>query len=125
MPPPPDRTRRAVMTALASLPLGGCAASSGGGGEARQVGSRRLVAYFSRSGNTRVVAGLIHRGLGTDLFEIRPASPYPEDYLATVEQARRERDRGFEPELEAKVANMAAYDTVYLGFPSGEKRRRR
>nr|WP_246197571.1 flavodoxin [Pseudoxanthomonas sacheonensis] len=83
----------------------------------RQVGSRTLVAYFSRSGNTRVVAGLIHRGLGTDLFEIRPASPYPEDYLATVEQARQERDRGFEPTLEAQVPDMAAYDTVYLGFP--------
>jgi len=48
---------------------------------------------------------------------IRPASPYPEDYLATVEQARQERDRGFEPILEARVLNMVAYDTVYLGFP--------
>lgn len=105
------------MTALASLPLGSCAAGTGSSGEMRQGGSRTLVAYFSRSGNTRVVAGLIHRELGADLFEIRPASPYPEDYLATVEQARQERDRNFEPILEAKVSNMAAYDTVYLGFP--------
>ncbi|HEY5972876.1 MAG TPA: flavodoxin [Pseudoxanthomonas sp.] len=105
------------MTALASLPLGSCTAQTSNGGEMRQAGSRTLVAYFSRSGNTRVVAGLIHRALGADLFEIRPASPYPEDYLATVEQARQERDRGFEPALEAKVPNVAAYDTVYLGFP--------
>lgn len=106
-----------MMVALASLPLSSCAASTGSGGETRQVGSRTLVAYFSRSGNTRVVAGLIHRGLGADLFEIRPASPYPEDYLATVEQARQERDQGFEPALEARVPNMAVYDIVYLGFP--------
>ena len=112
---PHDPTRRAVMTALASLPLSSSATKTSG--EMRQVGSRTLVAYFSRSGNTRVVAGLIHRALSTDLFEIRPASPYPEDYLATVEQARQERDRCFEPMLEAKVPNMAAYDTVYLGFP--------
>lgn len=104
------------MAALASLPLISWAAQPGDG-EARRTGSRALVAYFSRSGNTRVVAGLIHRTLGTDLFEIRPARSYSEDYLETVEQARQERDSGYEPALEARVPNMASYDTVYLGFP--------
>ena len=109
--------RRTVLAALASLPMSACAADAPSSGETRQVGSRSLVAFFSRSGNTRVVAGLIQRSLGTDLFEIRTASPYPEEYLATVEQARQERDRSIEPPLERQVANMAAYDTVYLGFP--------
>ena len=111
-----DPARRAVMAALASLPLSSSAADSGGG-EVRRIGSRILVAYFSRSGNTRVVAGLIHRALSTDLFEIRPASAYPEGYLETVEQARQERDRGVEPELAAKISEMATYHTLYLGFP--------
>lgn len=105
------------MTALATLPLTGIAATSGSGGEQRRTGSRTLVAYFSRSGNTRVVAGLIHRSLHTDLFEIRPATPYPEDYLATVEQARLERDSGRERALQVGVSNMKDYDTVFLGFP--------
>ncbi|HBP4966858.1 TPA: flavodoxin [Pseudomonas aeruginosa] len=112
-----DRVRRAMMTAFAAVPLSAVAGTSSAGGELRRTGSRTLVAYFSRSGNTRVVAGLIHRALGTDLFEIRPAAPYPEDYLQTVEQARRERDSGDEPPLEASVSNMASYDTVFLGFP--------
>ncbi|MBB3014190.1 flavodoxin [Cupriavidus alkaliphilus] len=112
----PDSTRRAVMAALAALPMGAAAASSAPGGEVRQAGSRTLVAYFSRSGNTRVVAGLIHRARSTDLFEIRPASPYPDDYEKTVEQARKESDSGYEPALDAKAA-MAGYDTVFLGFP--------
>lgn len=112
-----DPARRAVMAALATLPLGGAAATSSGGGEMRRAGSRTLVAYFSRSGNTRVIAGLIHRQLGTDLFEIRPATPYPEDYLQTVEQARQERDSGRERALESKVPNIADHDTVFLGFP--------
>jgi flavodoxin len=114
---PNDPARRAVVTALAGLPFISLTAQTSGSGDAQRTGSRTLVAYFSRSGNTRVVAGLIHRTLGTDLFEIRPAQPYPEDYLETVEQARLERDRGYEPVLEAKVSNMATYDTVYLGFP--------
>ncbi|MNV71444.1 flavodoxin [compost metagenome] len=75
------------------------------------------MAYFSRSGNTRVVAGLLQRAFGADLFEIVPAAPYPEAYLATVEQARQERDRNVEPALAAKVPNIAAYATVFLGLP--------
>jgi flavodoxin len=109
-----DPTRRLVMATLATLPLSGTATQ---GGEVRRVGSRTLVAYFSRSGNTRVIAGLIHRKLGTDLFEIRPATPYPEDYLATVDQARQERDSGYEPALESEVPDISTYDTVFLGFP--------
>jgi hypothetical protein len=55
--------------------------------------------------------------LGADLFEIRPAKAYPEDYLQTVEQARQQRDRGFEPELESRVRAPTDYDRLYLGFP--------
>jgi flavodoxin len=86
-------------------------------GQSRRLGSTTLVAYFSRSGNTRVIAGLLHRALSADLFEIQPAIPYPEDYLETVEMARHERDSGRERALAIKVANMAGYDTVFLGFP--------
>lgn len=116
---PHDAVRRAMMTALASFPLGSAAAGVKDDAPA-QARPKTLVAYFSRSGNTRVVAGLIHRAPrkgGADLFEIRPARPYPDDYLETVEQARKERDSGHEPALEAKVVRMADYDTVFLGFP--------
>ncbi|WP_419816554.1 flavodoxin [Glacieibacterium sp.] len=81
------------------------------------LGARTLVAYFTRSGNTRVIAGTVQRALGAELFEICPARPYPEDYEATVEQARQERDRSVEPPLAALVEDIAAYDTIFLGFP--------
>lgn len=113
-----DSTRRTVMAALVALPLGTAATASNAlGGEMRQLGSRTLVVYFSRSGNTRVVAGLIHRARGTDLFEIRLASAYPEDYEQTVEQARKETESGYRPPLAATVPAIAGYDTVFLGFP--------
>lgn len=79
--------------------------------------SKVLVAYFSRSGNTRVIAGQIARAQQGDLFEIVPAQPYPDDYLTTVDQARRERDRGYRPPLKGKVANLDACATIYLGLP--------
>lgn len=114
-----DQTRRALMTSLAGLSLGSAAQTgdTSNAGGTRQATSRILVAYFSRSGNTRVVAGLIQRSLDANVFEIRPAKPYPEDYLATVEQARQESGRGFEPALQATAPGIERYGTVLLGFP--------
>ena len=112
-----DSLRRTVVFALASSPFLARASTDASDERSAPSGSRTLVAYFSRSGNTRVVAGLIQRGLGADLYEIRPATAYPEDYLQTVEQARQERDSGFEPALESRVHNLDAYDTLFLGFP--------
>ena len=112
-----SRSRRALMTSLAGLSLGSAADGSSAQTASGRPGSAILVAYFSRTGNTRVVAGLIRRSLGADVFEIRPAAPYPEDYLATVEQAKQERDQGVEPALEAKLPDIARYGTVFLGFP--------
>jgi flavodoxin len=105
--------RRAAMTAMATLPF----AEAANADASARTGARTLVAYFSRSGNTRVIAGVIQRAQKADLFEIVPARAYPEEYFATVEQARQERDRGDQPALAGKVVDMARYDTVYLGFP--------
>ena len=116
---PQDPKRRALMTTLAALPLGASAQVNPQAAQAAQAHKeqRVLVAYFSRTGNTRVVAGLIQRAHGADVFEIRPATPYPEEYLATVEQARKERDNGFQPPLTAVAPNVSQYGTVFLGFP--------
>jgi flavodoxin len=104
------------MTAMAAAACG--TQSNTSHAESRPTAtSRILVAYFSRSGNTRVIAGLLQRAFATDLFEIQPATAYPEEYLATVEQAKQERDAGVEPAIAAKVPGMASYDTVFLGFP--------
>lgn len=109
-------TRRNVMAAPAVLSLSAATGACGAEMVGRPAGSV-LVAYFSRSGNTRVVAGQLHRALRANLFEILPAQAYPEDYLETVEKARIERDKGLEPALSAKVPDVARYDTIYLGFP--------
>jgi flavodoxin len=113
-------SRRAVLATPAILSLVGTACAE----EPEQFRTRAgktLVAYLTRSGNTRVIAGTLQRTLEADLFEIRPARPYPEDYEQHVAQATSERDRGFEPPLAGKVDNIDAYGTIFLGFPiSGE-----
>jgi flavodoxin len=105
--------RREVLLSSLLLPLAASARTA----SATPSDGRALVAWFSRSGNTRVIAGQIARSLEADRFEIVPARPYPDDYFETVEQARQERDRGFKPPLAAPVDRIAAYETLYLGFP--------
>ena len=113
-----DPNRRMLITALAGLTLANVSLATAASGNANVQGkSPILVAYFSRSGNTRVVAGVIHRSLYTSLFEIEPATPYPEDYFQTVEQAQNELKRGIKPALKNSVADISRYETVYLGFP--------
>lgn len=88
-------------------------------------GTKALVAYLTRSGNTRVIAETLHRQLTADLFEIRPGRPYPDDYELHVAQAARERASGYEPPLAAKVEGIAGYDEFSSAFPFGERPRRR
>lgn len=114
---PTDLSRRAILALAALVSLAPEIKNASAAAPGPRPQGKTLVAYFSRSGNTRLVAGRIHRALGADVFEIQPATPYPEDYDATVDQARRERDGGYEPPLKATVPNIARYETVFLGFP--------
>jgi flavodoxin len=108
-----DKTRRVLLAGLSALP----AIAAGAAEQQPKKSSKTLVVYFSRSGNTRVVAGLIQRRLNADIVELERAAPYPADYLETVAEATRERDRSTEPALKDGIPALAAYDTIYLGFP--------
>ncbi|MER9495869.1 flavodoxin [Mesorhizobium sp. M0320] len=111
-------TRRKLLMSSLLLPLAtGAGALISPATAASEAGSKTLVAYFSRSGNTRTIAGLLSRDLKADLFDIEPATPYPADYSETVEQAKKERERDYLPPLKAVAPDLTTYDAVYLGFP--------
>ena len=78
-----------------------------------------LVAYFSRSGNTRRIANLIHQQVGGTLHEIQPEEPYPDSYNATVDQAKKEIKAGYKPALRSTLDHIESYDTVFIGSPNG------
>ena len=104
------------------LPLTVRGASSVGPAEAAPgANGKSLVVFFSRSGNTRVIAGLLSRSLPADLFEIVPAAPYPADYFETVEQARQERDRGYRPPLQAQLTSTAPLQRCFSASPFGAR----
>jgi flavodoxin len=80
-----------------------------------------LVAYFSASGKTRKTAEMLAKAAGADLYEIKPEIPYTTaDLNWRDEQARSTlemKDKSSRPALADKNADIASYDTIFLGFP--------
>lgn len=83
--------------------------------------SKCLVAYFSASGVTARLAKTLASAIGAELFEIVPETPYTDADLDWMNKRSRSsvemNDKSFRPAVANKVGNMAAYDTVYVGFP--------
>lgn len=94
--------------------------------------SKSLIAYFSRKGNnyvggsivnlpvgnTEIAARKIQKLTGSDLFQIKTAKSYPEDYTETTNVAQEEQRKNARPELTEIVDNMGAYDVIYIGYPN-------
>ena len=82
---------------------------------------KKLVAYFSASGETAKLAKTIAGVVDGDLFEIVPAVPYTAADLDWMDKGSRSttemNDDNSRPAIAGKVADMAQYDTVFVGFP--------
>ena len=83
--------------------------------------SKKLVAYFSASGTTAKVAKNLANAAGAELYEIKPAVPYSRADLNWQDKQSRSsvemRDKSSRPELADTDANIAEYETVFIGFP--------
>lgn len=83
--------------------------------------SKTLVAFFSASGTTARVAKTVAEAAGADLYEIRPEVPYTKADLNWMDKTSRSsvemNDKSSRPALADQDANIAAYDTILLGFP--------
>ena len=78
----------------------------------------KLVLYYSWSGNTRRVAKQIAERTGAQLQEIEPVEPYPAQYAAVVERARREIETKKPVPVVSTGLNLAQYDTIFIGTPN-------
>ena len=82
---------------------------------------KTLVAYFSASGQTAKLAKTVAEVTGGTLHEILPAQPYtPADLDWHDAQSRSSlemKDPASRPAIANSVVDMAAYDTVFVGFP--------
>ena len=83
--------------------------------------SKKLVAYFSASGVTAGVAQNLAKAADADLYEIKPEISYTKAELNWMDKqsrsSREMRDKSSRPALADTNANIAEYDTVFVGFP--------
>ena len=79
---------------------------------------KTLIVFYSWSGNTRTLAGLIQEKLGADVAELQPVTPYPSGYNDCVQLAQREKNEGFLPPLRPLTVNVASYDVILVGSPN-------
>ncbi len=79
-------------------------------------GSRILVAYFSRTGNTEAVADIICDKTGGKKVRIETVKAYPSDYDTLLDVVMQELESDARPELKTTV-DMGEYDTVFIGYP--------
>ena len=77
-----------------------------------------LIVYLSRTNNTKAIAEIIHKNVGGTLVALELATPYPENYQATVAQVSKENETGYLPPLKTKIDNIKKYDVVFVGFPT-------
>ena len=61
---------------------------------------KKLVVYYSLSGNTRAVARRIARTLRADLMAIRTVKSYPDDYDVLLSLGQKEIKSGYMPQIE-------------------------
>jgi flavodoxin len=77
-----------------------------------------LIVYLSRTNNTKTIAEIIHRNIGGTLVALELEKPYPENYMATVQQVVKENETGYLPPLKTKIDSIRNYDVVFVGFPT-------
>ena len=90
---------------------------------------KSIVIYFShtgenyavgviKEGNTAKVAKEIARQTGASIWEIKEADPYPVKYDDCITRAKKELQAKARPAFVGTAPDLAAYDTIYLGYPN-------
>lgn len=93
---------------------------------------KSIIIYFSRAdenyfggqyryvevGNTEIVANMIQRATGADMFKIEPLEPYSADYNTCIAEAKEDLRSKARPELVSYPEQLDDYDTIYLGYPN-------
>lgn len=79
---------------------------------------KKLVVYYSFSGNTRALAQEIADCAGADIWELVPEKPYTFAHNTATKDVRNEIMRGYCPKLASGHGAIDAYDTILVGSPN-------
>ncbi len=94
--------------------------------------AKKLIAFYSRAdenyvsgalkmlstGNTEVVAHMIEKITGGDLFHIEQVKPYSKGYNDCIAEAKADQLQNVRPDLKSYPDSIDDYDVIYLGYPN-------
>ena len=76
-----------------------------------------LVVYYSQTGATAKVAQEISRQTGIDTLRIEAENPYNGNFNETIARCQKEMADSILPKLATFDKDIAAYDTIFFGYP--------
>jgi len=82
--------------------------------------SKILIAYFSATNNTENIANHVADITSGTRYEILPKEPYTSadlNYNTDCRAKREQNDPTCRPAIDGRVADMANYDIVFIGYP--------
>ena len=109
------------------IPFTSCARNNKGK-EQNMDNKKKLVVYFSRTGenydvgnikkgNTHIIAAMIAEEGKCDTFQIVPAVAYPDDYNKCIDVAKKEQESKARPTIKGDV-KIEDYDIIFIGYPN-------
>ena len=79
--------------------------------------NKKLVVYFSYTGNTKMIAGMIKDKLNCDILEIETVIPYSTDYQKVVDEEQNNEGSKVLPEIKDINIDLNIYDEIIIGTP--------
>lgn len=79
--------------------------------------NKKLIVYFSYTGNTRKIANMIKNKLNCDILELKPVEPYSTDYQKVVDEEQNLEGSNHLREYQDINVNLNDYDIIILGTP--------
>lgn len=79
--------------------------------------NKKLIVYYSYTGNTKKIANIIKDKLNCDIVELIPKVPYSKDYQTVVDEEQRKEGSEHLREYQDINVNLDDYNTIIIGTP--------
>lgn len=79
--------------------------------------TKKLVVYYSYTGNTKMIAENIQKKLKCDILELVPAEPYSTNYQTVVDEEQNNENSNRTREIKKIDKDLSQYDEIIIGSP--------
>ena len=79
--------------------------------------SKKAIVYYSYGNNTRKIVDEILKTINADVYEIKPKTPFIDDYETFVKQEENKQGQDEIIEIDYPNIKLKEYDTIILGTP--------